>query len=239
MPAGLPLDAKRLPLGVSQGAVVLSGALLAVLVIVSAQSVEWGIDYGFYRDTGARFLEDGVWYLPHQLAGPYDVTLMVDNLYPPSAIALFVPAAVLPSILWWAIPIAVTGYAIHRFRPGPLAIAGMLLLLCWPRAHAAFLFGNTDMWGMAAVAAGLVWGWPAVLLLLKPTFAPLALLGVRHRSWWLALGGMAVFGLLTLPLWLDYLTAMTNVRASGDYSLGSLPLLMVPIVARLGRSRTA
>jgi hypothetical protein len=32
---------------------------------------------------------------------------------------------------------------------------------------------------------------------------------------------------------------MTNVRASGDYSLGSLPLLMVPIVARLGRSRTA
>jgi hypothetical protein len=228
MAAGLPSNAKNAP-------TVLVGALLAVLFVVSAQSIaaagDLGIDYGFYRSVGQRFLETGTWYLPHQLAGPYDVALMVDNLYPPSAIALFVPFAILPSVLWWAIPIAVTGYAIHRFRPGPLAIAGMLLLLCWPRAHAAFLFGNTDMWGMAAVAAGLVWGWPAVLLLLKPTFAPLALLGIRHRSWWLALAGMAVFGLLTLPLWLDYLTVMTNVRASGDYSLGSLPLLAVPLVA--------
>jgi hypothetical protein len=234
MAAGLPSNAKNAP-------TVLVGALLAVLFVVSAQSIaaagDLGIDYGFYRSVGQRFLETGTWYLPHQLAGPYDVALMVDNLYPPSAIALFVPAAILPGVLWLAVAIAVTGYAIHRFRPGPLAIAGMLLLLCWPRAHAAFLFGNTDMWGMAAVAAGLVWGWPAVLLLLKPTFAPLALLGVRHRSWWLALAGMAVFGLLTFPLWLDYLAAMTNVRASGDYSLGSLPLLMVPVVAWVTRVR--
>lgn len=44
---------------------------------------------------------------------------------------------------------------------------------------------------------------------------------------------MAVFGIATLPLWRDYLTAMTNLRVGPDYSLGSLPLLLVPVVAYL------
>lgn len=220
-------------------ALVIAGALLVVLSVVSAHGIarsgDLFIDYQFYRTVGERFLADGSYYLPHQLAGPYDVALMGDVLYPPSALLLFVPFAVLPAILWWAIPLAVAGYALHRWRPSVLGVAAMLLLLCWPRAHAAFLFGNTDMWAMAGVAAGLLWGWPAVLLTLKPTFAPLALVGIRHRSWWLASAGMGLFALATLPLWLGYLSAMTNLRASGDYSLGSLPLSAVPLVAWVTR----
>lgn len=227
--------------GPAGATLVVPASLLTVLAVVTAQGIaatgDLGIDFLFYRDVGARFLADGTYYLPHQLAGPYDVALMVDVLYPPSALLLFVPAAVAPWPLWWAIPLAVTAWCIHDWHPAPWGIVAMLLLLCWPRAHAAFLFGNTDMWAMAGVAAGLRFGWPAVLLLLKPTFAPFALAGIRHRSWWLALAGMAAFGLLTLPLWLDYVTAMRNLSAAPDYSLGSLPLLLVPVVASVAQQR--
>ena len=78
---------------------------------------------------------------------------MTDVLYPPSALFLFVPFAVAAIVLWWVVPIAITGYAIWRWRPAWWGVAAMLALLCWPRAHAAFLFGNTDMWAMAGVAA--------------------------------------------------------------------------------------
>ena len=48
-----------------------------------------GMDFFFYRDVAARWLETGAYYLPHQLSGPYTATLMVDNLYPPTALLLF------------------------------------------------------------------------------------------------------------------------------------------------------
>jgi hypothetical protein len=223
-------------------AVSLAGVVLVVVSWVNLTMVMGagglGVDYLYYAGIGQRFLDTGAYYCPHQLAGPYDITLMHDVLYPPSALVLFVPAAVLPAPLWWIVPIGVTVYVVAGWRPSAWGVAGMLLLLSWPRANGAFLFGNTDMWAMAGVAAGLRWGWPAVFLLIKPTFAPFALVGIRHRSWWLVLAGMAVFGLLTLPLWLDYLTAMTNIRVPSDYSLGSIPLLLVPVVAWVTRLRS-
>lgn len=214
---------------------VATGAFLVVAVIVSARSIaaagDLGIDFRFYRDVGARFLEDGTYYLPHQLAGPYSVTLMEDVLYPPLALALFVPFVYLPAILWWAVPVGVTLWAVGR--PSAVGLTLALLLLCWPRAHAAFLFGNTDMWVMAGVAAGMRLGWPAVLVTLKPTLVPFALVGIRHRSWWMAMALLAASVVLTWPLWQDYIVAMTNLRADPGYSLGSIPLLLVPVVATI------
>jgi hypothetical protein len=192
-----------------------------------------GLDYGFYRDLGARVLAGGPLYLPHQLAGPYDVGLVVDNLYPPPALALFIAAALTPWLLWWLIPIAVTAYVVRGYRPAPSGIAAILVLLAWPRAVGAVLYGNTDMWVMAGVAAGLRFGWPAALVILKPVFAPLALVGIRHRSWWLALGAGVLSVILFWPLWSDYLTAMANLRIDSLYSLGSVPLLLIPLVAWL------
>ncbi len=209
--------------------------MFAVNALTIASAGDLFIDFVYYRDVGQRFLDTGALYLPYQLAGPYDVTLMADVLYPPSALVLFVPFVWLPAILWWAVPIAVTVYVIAGWRPRMWAVAAMLLLLIWPRANAAFLFGNTDMWAMAGVAAGLRWGWPAILLTLKPTFAPFALVGIRHRSWWVAAAVLLVVAIVTFPMWRDYVTAMSNLRASLDYSLGSLPLLFVPIVGWLGR----
>jgi hypothetical protein len=220
---------------------VLVGLLAAEVAIAYAAIARDGdlwIDYVFYRDVGAGWLRDGSYYLPRQVSGePYDVTLMVDVLYPPHALFLFVPLAFVPAVLWWAVPIGVLAYMIWRWRPAPWAWVAMILLLMWPRANAAFLFGNTDMWMAAAVAAGLTWGWPALALTLKPTFLPLAFIGVRTRGWWIALVVLGAVSLAMIPLWIDYFTAMRTVHLGLDYSLGSVPLLLVPIVAWLGRRR--
>lgn len=219
-------------------ALIGAGSLLAIVAVWSVGNAELGIDYAFYRSVALRWLADGSYYLPHQLAGPYDVALMVDVLYPPSALVLFVPFAVLPAVLWWAVPLAVTGYIIASWRPGPWAIAAMLLLLAWPRAFSAFLYGNTDMWMMAAVAGGLRWGWPALAVTMKPSLAVFALVGIRHRSWWVALLLGAVYVALTAPLWSDYITAMQNLRVAPTYSLGSIPMLLIPVAAWVTGSST-
>jgi hypothetical protein len=222
----------------------LTGGLFATFAAISAAAIasvgHLGMDYGFYRDVGARWLADGSYYLPHQLAGPYDLELMRDVLYPPTALLLFVPAALVPAVLWWAVPIGVTLFVAIGWRPERWAIGAALLLLAWPRAHAAFLFGNTDIWAMAAVAAGLRWGWPAILVALKPTLAFLALIGIRRESWWIAAFGLGLLAAATMSLWLDYFIVLGNTRNMGlDYSLGALPLLCVPLVLWLGRSRSA
>jgi len=223
------------------GALVIAGGFLAAIFVIDAQGVaadgDIGIDAGYYRAVGRRFIEEGVYYLPHQLSGPYDVTLMADVLYPPSALLLFVPLSLLPIALWWLVPIVLTGYAAWKWRPAWWGVAAMLALLSWPRAHAAFLFGNTDMWAMAGVAAALMWRWPAVFLILKPTFAPLALIGITDRRWWITLAALVFLSVPMLPLWRDYLVAMGNLGIGYDYSLSSLPLLAVPIVAWASRTR--
>jgi hypothetical protein len=216
--------------------VLLCAETAYLVAVVLPWNWELGQDFRYYASLGSQWLADGSYYLSRQLEGPYVARLMEDVLYPPNALYLFVPAAVLPWILWWAVPIAVTGYVIWQWKPAPWAVVVMLVLLMWPRAIGAYLFGNTDMWAVAGIAAGLRWGWPAVLLVLKPTFAPFALLGVRRRSWWIGLLLLCAVSLLQLPLWFDYLAAIRNISIPPDYSLGSLPLLLVPVIGWLGQA---
>jgi hypothetical protein len=195
--------------------VLVEAVWLSLNVIGPDPIWDFGMDYRYYASLGQTFVDTGTFYLPHQFA-PHETGLLglsepVDTLYPPNALLLFVPFAYLPSILWWAIPIAVTGYALYRLRPAPWAWAVMLTMLLWPRAIGAYLFGNTDIWMMAAIAGGLVWGWPALAVTMKPTLLPFALIGIRKRSWWLCAGLGLVFVVLTLPMWLDYVTVMGYV----------------------------
>lgn len=223
-------------------AVVMLEAFWIVLTIVPlpTESYRLGMDYVFYRDVGARWLADGSFYLPRQLEGPYVAELMVDVLYPPNALYLFVPFALLPGVLstfaWWAAPIGVSLYVLRWLQPKPWALLGMAVLFVWPQSIAAFLFGNTNIWAVACLFAGIRWGWPAALLVLKPTLAPFCLVFVRRRAFWI---GLAVLGLVSLPLlppWLDYVTAMRGAVIPLSYSFGVLPLLLVPMVAWAGRS---
>lgn len=188
-----------------------------------------------YLPGASRFLETGSPYTAEQIAGPW--TLGYHSfIHPPSALPLFIPFLVLPEPLWWAIPLGVTGYAVSRLRPAPWTWVAMAVCLWWPRSVGSLLVGNTDMWAMAAVAAGTLWGWPVVLLAVKPTFLPLAILGVRRRSVALAAGVGLVLIAITLPLWWQWWTVIGNAGLGWTYSLFNLPLVVLPLFAWLGRS---
>lgn len=240
-----PSRARRRPLGLWKFAALVAFAIVTVEAIAIGTTVipsnyGWslGMDYRFFRDVGARWLADGSFYLPHQLSGPYVGQLMVDVFYPPSALLLFVPFAFLPPVLWWALPILILGYALVRLHPAPWAWLVVAILLAWPRSIGIYLFGNTDMWAVAAVASGIVWGWPAAFLAMKPVLLPFAFPAVRRRAFWVGLAGLAVISLFMLPLWFDYVTAMAGLTIDLSAPVGSFPLMMIPIVAWLGRRRT-
>lgn len=242
------------PSGEARGRVLrFATAVVAALVVAEAvwlsadmlaKSAVWslGMDFEFYRSVGERWLGGGPYYWPHQLSGPYDGYVLDgagrgDTFYPPTALFLFVPFVWLPGVLWWLIPIGVLGMIAWSWRPAPVALLAGVTLLLWPRAVGAYLFGNTDIWAAAGIAAMLRWGWPAALLSLKPVYVPFAILAVRRREAWIGGIAIVVLSLPMLPLWIDYATAMRNVSIPLEYSLGSIPLMLVPIVMWFGRTR--
>jgi len=208
---------------------------LAYLVPYIASQDALGTDHGFYKAIGERWLETGEFYLPRQLAGEYVIQSDVDVLYPPTAIPFFAALRWLPFPLWWSVPIGVTAWVIIRLRPARWTWPLMAVLVIWPRSLADVLYGNTNMWVLAAVAGGIASGWPAVLVSLKPSLAPLVFVGVRHRSWWIAAALMVAASLVTLDLWRDYLVAISNSNAEWYWSLEEVPIMFVPLVAWIGR----
>jgi len=221
--------------------VIVLGSALVIEVVVGALVIaapgDIGVDFRFYRDLAARWVADGTYFQPYQLEGPYVSTTLVDTFYPPIALLLFVPFLILPAILWWLIPIAVLLYVIAGWRPNLWAVAVMIVLMMWVRAFGAYLWGNTDMWLVAAVAAGLRWGWPAALIAIKPSVLPFMLIGVRRRSFWIAIAALVLVSIPMWELWGDWVIAIRNMDQRPDYSLGSITLYLVPIVAWLGRRR--
>lgn len=221
-----------LALGVASALIVLPPAL------TSGLHVTWGMDFRAYLEHAERWLAGGGFYLPEQLAGPYIVEDNTGNVYPPVLLYLLVPFVVgLPWIVWWAVPLGIIGAAIVARRPSPWQLVALALILVYPRSWTIVVLGNPAMWALAALAAGMVWTWPLVGVTLKLTFAPLALLGIRSRAWWAALG---VAALLALPfglMWLDYLTVIQNTETSRglDYVLGEWP---VAVLLLLGLYRT-
>lgn len=190
-----------------------------------------GIDYSLYMETTRRWLSGGPYFEPYQLAGPYPIS-MGDVLYQPNALLLFVPFTVLPAFLWWAIPLGVTAWSIVKLRPSVLAWPFIALCLAWPPTLARTVAGNPVMWVEAALALGCLYRWPAVGVLLKPTLFPFALIGVRDRRWWLALGLLIVASLPFGTMWLDWVRAVTNAQNGGFlYSFQDVPILLLPIVA--------
>lgn len=211
-----------------------AGWLLVTVPAVNADAV--GIDYRTYLEATRRFLDGGGFYPAAQLAGPYPHYLG-PIVYPPVALWLMVPFAVLPPVLWWAIPAVLTGWALVRLRPRPwaLAIIGVLALL--PVSQSPIAYGNPVMWLVPALAWGLIRGGWAVAILAKPTLAPFALAGVHRRGWWLAL---AVFVAASVPfgtMWLDWIVAVRNSGLPLTHSIWQVPLMLIPCVAWLGRSR--
>ena len=214
--------------------------VLFVLAIPHPLDQPLGVDVNLYRDAASRWWAGGPFYGPHQLAGPYEIT-PGDILYPPVGLWLFVPFALLPTllalVLWWAIPIAVTTGAIVRLRPRPAAWPLIAFCLAWPTTPLKTWTGNPVIWCVAAMAVATAWRGAAPFALLKPSLFPFALFGIRQRSWWI---GLAVFVALCLPsggLWADWIRTVVDSRGGGLlYSVLEAPMLALPLVAWLGRS---
>ena len=202
-----------------------------------------GIDYLTHLEYARRFVETGSMYLPSQLAGPFDPRpiphVIADEpaMYPPTAIYLFVPFLVLPAVLWWAMPLALIGYAFWRWQPSRWTWAPLALCIGGGWTVFALLAGNTNIWVVAFICAGLLWGWPAALIVLKPTFAALALIGVRQRGWWITIAIVAAISLPLLGQWIDYVAVVRNSTAPLSYSFDAWPMLLIPFIAWAGRTR--
>jgi hypothetical protein len=197
----------------------------------------FAIDYGHYLDATRRWLDTGTPYLPQDVAAPFTPGPLT-FLHPPIALLLFLPFLVLPAILWWAIPLGAVAWSVSRWRPAVWTWPLMALMLAYPRTHVSILVGNTDMWVWGATALGLRYGWPALLVVIKPSLFPFLAAGVRHRSWWL---GWIVVALLCLPfgaLWLDWISVVRNMPSDLTYSFRNLPWLILPVLAWWARDRS-
>jgi hypothetical protein len=223
------------------GLTIVLGAM-ALYQLVELASTPWGrgliaadVVKG-YLPGARRFLDTGSPYLPEQVGSPWAIEVH-SFIHPPAALPLFLAFLILPLPLWWVLPMSGTAAAVWRLRPSPWTWPVMAACLVWPRSTGAILAGNSDLWAMAAVAAGAVWGWPAVLLAIKPTFAPLGILALRRKSAWGAAGILGITMLPLAPLWFDWLAVIWNSGLGLGYSVPNLPLVMIGAVAFLGRRR--
>lgn len=188
-----------------------------------------GSDHAIYLEQARRVLAGGPLYPAYELAGTF-TPAQLPEVYPPATVyGLFVPMALLPDVLWWAVPLTAIFGVIAWLRPKGWTLLAILALLATPGAWICILGGNPSMWVVAGMCLATVRPGFAAFALVKTTLWPLALFGIRSRAWWI---GMAVYGvvaLLMLPAWLDYLTVLSNYRA-GFWVPSELPLLLIPLV---------
>lgn len=221
------------------GVALLLGAWCVFVLLASLGNPAFGLDYRWHMDAARRLIDTGTPYWAWQVAGPYEIGNGA-ILYPPTAFLLFMPFLWLPALLWWALPIGLTVYCIARHRPSLVAWAVIVALLAWPSTLNIYVFGNPGMFTVAFLAAGTVWGWPAVLVVLKPSFAPLALIGVRRRSWWAAGVALGIVSLAFIPLWFEWVAVIRNATdGSLLYNLPGLPAMLMPLVAWAASDRVA
>jgi hypothetical protein len=231
----------RMAPAVATGVLLVMAANNAVTLLTDTRFTgSLGLDFTIYRDAAARWLHGGFFYYPEQVAGPYN-TLTGHIMYPPPALLLFIPFVVLPALLWWVVPVATIAWRIAALRPSPWAWAGIATCLAWPITAKLVYAGNPLLWIVAALALSTRWRWMSVLVLTKPSLLPFALFGIRGRSWWLALGAVAVVSALFLPMWPDWIRVILNARGPSSgllYSINDVPMMAIPLVAWAGRART-
>jgi hypothetical protein len=219
--------------------IVIAAEWLAVIQHPGALGREFGGDYRIYMDAARRWLSGGSFYSPYQFAGPYEL-VQPAILYPPTILPLLVPFTFLPAVLWWLIPVAIIVACIAKHRPAMWTWPLMLLGLAWPQTGADLINGTPTLWILASIALASHWGWPGSLVLVKPSVAPFALIGIRTRGWWVAAVLMALLSVALLPLWLDWITVIRHgagPRANLLYSVIDAPILAIPVVAWVGRRR--
>jgi hypothetical protein len=229
--------------GLRRAYLVLAGAFLACLIgeIWYGLGHDWFTgfnDYDHSMGVARRWLADGSYFLPVQLAGPHEWH-WGEVLYPPVALWLFVPFSFLPMASWFAVPLIVIAAGFRRLRPAPWALAVMALLLCEPVAMVEVASGNPVIWFMAIEFAALAWRLPASLGLFKPSLLPFALAGIHTRRWWAAVGLLVLLSLPFFQLTLTWVRVVldTNGRGGLLYNVHEFTYALIPYIAWLGSDR--
>ena len=196
-------------------------------------------DWLIYHDAALRWLGGGSYFLPSQLDGPYPMVPGV-VLYPPAALALFVPFALLPSAFWLGLPIVISALALLKLRPAAWTWPILMALTIWPTLP-EWRFGNPIIWTATLLFGWAAWGWPTSLIWLQPTMFPFALIGIRSRRWWGGLAILAVLSLAMLPLSLTWVQIMWDMQGSRGVFYGAIGWFVcaLPLVAWLGSKRSA
>jgi hypothetical protein len=196
----------------------------------------WFDDLKIYTDATARLFAGDGWYLPRQLGGAYHIEFG-DVLYPPVTAWFFTPWLILPAWTFSAVPVGILGWFVLAARPAAWTWPILAFCLVFPVTLVYIAFANPTIWVAAFVALGLRFGWPGVLVLLKPSLAPFALIGIRSQSWWIGLIGLGLASIPFLDMTLDYPRILLDSRGGNFlYSGTSIPILALPIVAWLGRT---
>lgn len=219
-------------------------AVVAVPVVLQVALVTWisrsmlGRDYGLYMDATRRWLDGGSFYLPAQLAGPYDMP-WGQILYPPQALALFVPFTVLPAVLFVLIPLAITVGMIASWRPSRWFYVFLVAYLWWnPYAILIYLAGNPSVWLVAIVALSMRWRWVSAFALFKPSAFLIPLIGIRDPRWWIVAGIVLQIAVAYAQMSLDWVHVVLNARGPNSgllYSLGDYLACSIPVAAYLTR----
>ncbi len=234
-PAGAPASVDRPAL--DRAALVRRLVVVASLTVIGVEilafAIGWiawrdriplGLDWLGYRAGVERLVATGSPYAPFELAGPF-VPEHLDFIHPPNALLLFAPFVVLPQpldfIAWDAIPLAVLAYSLRRLAwwAWPfVALLGATDSLQYP-----ILNGNSSLWMCGAFSLGLRFGWPAGLIAMKPSLAPLAVVGLRRPLPAIVLAAVPI--VLTLPLLPAYLVVLRNANLGPSYSITQYSLV--------------
>lgn len=227
----------RAPLEIGLTVVLLGVGVYVFATTMASPYVRFASwDYGHYLDAATRWLDTGTPYLASEVAAPFDYGPLT-FLHPPISLVLFTPFLWLPALLWWLIPLVTVAVSVYAWRPARWTWPLMALALAWPRFTGGVIVGNSDMWVMAFLALGLRFASPLALLALKPTFLPFALFGIRDRWTWI---GGAIVLVACVPfgfLWIDWLAVVRNAPGGIGYSVLSIPTVILPLWAWLGRTR--
>ncbi len=226
----------RLPLAAT-GVLLLFGLVEIGYALTTPWPAAVMRDLNIYTQATERLFSGGSWYLDRQLGGPYPI-LGGDVLYPPVTALFFAFWLVLPFPIYLATPIVVTAWLIRSWAPSVWTWPMIALGIVWPFTLLKTTSGNPNVWVMMVIALGLRYRWPGALILLKPSFFPFLLIGIRTRGWWIAAALIAGLSLLFLAPTLAYPRVILDSRGDGLlYSLIDLPIVAIPVVAWLGRTR--
>jgi hypothetical protein len=224
------------PLAASLAAVIASWNVLLFTVAVSSAPIGRPLfdDLAIYQQATSRVLAGQSWFLDRQLGGSYAIQ-HGDVLYPPVSAFFFGPWLVLPAWTFVAMAVSIVAAYVLIARPSVFVWPVLALFASDPTTLLLVMFGNPGLWTAAFIALGLRFGWPGVLVLLKPSVGPLALVGIHRRGWWFGLATLGLGSLVLLEHTLQYPRVLVDAHGGGiGYSIASLPMTVIPLIAWLG-----